>query len=464
MGEDMPEIDQDIEILRGLGDAAAPILVDALVARSWQHRASLETAKAREDAREAYGLAQRVLAPHDERFVASVQALTRSLHVSGDPEGALKTIAQAHDLLRNQSRLGASHPAVIGTLSLYGYTLALAGRPEEGIPILKQAAETALATHGRESRAAFDALGWLADAYRLNGNLRQALKTHDERSSSAEALLGPAYFRNPWQWSSRIYALLDARRPEEARRHFERVLASTGERLPGVRQQALESNIADALTAILIQLGDLDTAVPLLEREIESSKGGANAGLVGWARSAQLKLAFAQREHGQLFAAEALLRDVCACAPDGERIPSQMYPSVASEFASLRLEQQRPAEALRFADAGIATYSRLNRELLPFAADLYVARGRALLLLGRPQEARDALQTADAFWRDFDAGNPWAAEAAHWYGRSLVATGETVRGQRLIAEARPRLAASPIPHHRKLGGAAAPNQSAHRRR
>ena len=49
-----------------------------------------------------------------------------------------------------------------------------------------------------------------------------------------------------------------------------------------------------------------------------------------------------------------------------------------------------------------------------------------------------------------------AAEAAWWYGHALIATGEVKRGKAMVAEARPRLTASFLPHLRPLATAPAP--------
>ncbi len=76
--------------------------------------------------------------------------------------------------------------------------------------------------------------------------------------------------------------------------------------------------------------------------------------------------------------------------------------------------------------------------------------------LHRPFEARDQFERVVDFWRDFDPEHPMAAEAAWWYGHSLIATGEVKRGKAMVAEARPRLAASFLPHLRPLATAPAP--------
>src|SRR5262249_15457590 len=86
----------------------------------------------------------------------------------------------------------------------------------------------------------------------------------------------------------------------------------------------------------------------------------------------------------------------------------------------------------------------------PSEADAHLLRGKALLKLGKSNEGHAAIQVAHDFWQDFEPNSPWAAEAAFWYGQSLVAIGEAARGRRLMREVQPRLAGSFMPLHREL--------------
>ena len=273
---------------------------------------------------------------------------------SGDTKGALKTIESAYTHVRNQSKLDASHPVVIGTQSLYGYLLSVSGKSSEGIPILKQSVQTARATYGPESRVTSDALGWLAGAYRSSGELKLALNTYDEQSRFAEVLLGQTYFRNPWQWSARIYTLLEARRPDEARRHFQQIENSIRGSPAGKRQKRSNRLLETVRTALLVQLGETEKAVPLLRHEVETFDRIAMA---DWSMSARWKLAVALRQNGKWTEAEQLLAELCKCdAGKGRAGPGLLR--VVSEYALLSLDLQRPEQALDLAQRGLANYLR----------------------------------------------------------------------------------------------------------
>jgi tetratricopeptide (TPR) repeat protein len=129
------------------------------------------------------------------------------------------------------------------------------------------------------------------------------------------------------------------------------------------------------------------------------------------------------------------------------------------ELGAAKLGVGKYQEALAALDESQSNRSKVTGHPEPFGPgnaqhDLW--RGQALLHLHRPLEARGQFERVVDFWRDFDPEHPMAAEAAWWYGHSLIATGEVKRGKAMVAEARPRLAASFLPHLRPLATAPAP--------
>ena len=81
----------------------------------------------------------------------------------------------------------------------------------------------------------------------------------------------------------------------------------------------------------------------------------------------------------------------------------------------------------------------------PAQTDLSVGLGRTYLALGEPQRALPYLESADAFWREFDADNRWAGEAAAWLGRSLAGVDRASEAREAFERARAILQRSPIP-------------------
>jgi tRNA A-37 threonylcarbamoyl transferase component Bud32 len=82
--------------------------------------------------------------------------------------------------------------------------------------------------------------------------------------------------------------------------------------------------------------------------------------------------------------------------------------------------------------------------------------GRALLGLGRVDDAIKSLQLAYGSWlASSDPRGPYAAEAEYWLARAYLAAGDA-RGRWMIAEAQQTLAKSPLKHHRALAARPAP--------
>jgi serine/threonine-protein kinase len=94
------------------------------------------------------------------------------------------------------------------------------------------------------------------------------------------------------------------------------------------------------------------------------------------------------------------------------------------------------ADALRQADA-------LGLARTPLRCDGEIA-------LGRANEAVRTLAACDAYWQALDAGSPWAGEAAHWHARALAAVDRAADAAAADRRARPLLARSSLPAHRRL--------------
>ena len=78
-------------------------------------------------------------------------------------------------------------------------------------------------------------------------------------------------------------------------------------------------------------------------------------------------------------------------------------------------------------------------------AGALVAIGRAHLDLGQHPAALAPLQRADAFWREFDADNRWAGEAALWLGRCYRALGREAEADESLRRAKTILSHSELP-------------------
>ena len=64
--------------------------------------------------------------------------------------------------------------------------------------------------------------------------------------------------------------------------------------------------------------------------------------------------------------------------------------------------------------------------------------------MGRFREAFALLGEADQFWREFDAGNRWAGEAAFWLGRCQAVLRRDADARSSLAHAAAILSRSPL--------------------
>jgi len=81
----------------------------------------------------------------------------------------------------------------------------------------------------------------------------------------------------------------------------------------------------------------------------------------------------------------------------------------------------------------------------PARADLHVGMARVQMHYRKYAEALPLLEKADSFWRDFDAENRWAGEAALWLGHCYLALDRRADAQAALGRAGKILARSPLP-------------------
>lgn len=207
---------------------------------------------------------------------------------------------------------------------------------------------------------------------------------------------------------------------------------------------------------MLIMMGNSLRARQLAKEllsETEATLPSPNPYLVALAR---WDLVWAMRVEGDAEAAEPIAEKMAAQSREYSELDWDR-PNFIGELAAVKMALGKWHEAMTLLDESTATTADSgSRFFHAFNAQNHLWRGQVLLRLQRSAEAQAEFQRIDAFWRDFDPEHPMAAEAAWWYGHSLIANGEVKRGKAMVANARPRLAASFLPHLRPLATAQAP--------
>lgn len=157
-------------------------------------------------------------------------------------------------------------------------------------------------------------------------------------------------------------------------------------------------------------------------------------------------LSYAQRELGRYADAAETAQDLLnRCRDYGEAGHVRCRNRGMLALALARLDEGNAGAALAILD---------ERSKLPLRRDLnpesVLARGRALLAVGRTEESIQWLQKLEDYWNASSGREgPFASEARFWLGQAYDTAGDP-RGQPLIADARSVLAASPMASHREL--------------
>jgi serine/threonine protein kinase len=455
----LDELDAVVAAARRLGKPAVPLLIEALSGRRklkgylglgyWgdDHPPAQDMA----EAREILALSEETYPPgHPDRIEATL-AVAGALNRTGKRKEALDMIEQAWRTVH----ASPDHPAMMPVQSTYARLLCRTGRCEEGLKLLRESVDLARTHHGPDSlrlgAALLDLAGGINMTFR---DFKEALALRRE-AHRIFAALEPAgsLFRTNLA-ANLADTFLDGWRPDEVAPLLEEVRRGY-EKLPNGPKRirtAWELHHLEGMT--LAQSGDTRKATA---RYAELGREAEAEGDLRWQDVARLDTAVALRLGGDFRTAEPLAEE--AVRQSRLRSKRDFFRYNLGELGAAKLGVGKYQEALAALDESQSNRSEVTGHPEPFLAadaqhDLW--RGQALLHLHRPVDARDQFERVVDFWRDFDPEHPMAAEAAWWYGHALIATGEVKRGKALVADARPRLAASFLPHLRPLATAPAP--------
>jgi serine/threonine-protein kinase len=456
----LTELDAVIAMARGLGKSGLPLLIEARM--TWMRtRLALRRFEALDDdaslvaeARETLALVERTFpAGHPTRVSARLNLAQVYVSISHDVIEGSRVLEEAWREAVESQLMGAAHPAKLRLQSQLGLQLCRAGRADEGNQLLRESAELARSHHGPDSyiRAVTVANWGVAETECGNlksaiGLLREgyAITSADEPPGSLGRLVGAANLG---------WVLLRAFQPLEALP----LLAEAEEiqkKLPEEMNRGTRWVNQFQLVRATTMLGDNERARQLAEDLLQKAEGSMSnpwrAGLARWSLARALRLG------GDPVAAESVADVGLANARVHPRL--EFLETFIAEVGAIKLALGKYGEVLRLLDEAMAPLLSKPHVPLrwPYDSQNFVWRGQALLKLQRIDEARQSFARAYAYWPTFDPDHPMAAEAAWWYGHSLIATGEVKRGKAMVAEARPRLAASFLPHLRPLATAPAP--------
>jgi eukaryotic-like serine/threonine-protein kinase len=459
----LAELDAAIATARVLGKHAIPVLIDALLARldlRTDLAGSYTAEKLAEppdinEAREIIALAEQAFEAGHPKVLAAKTTLAGILAGAHKQRDALAVIEPAYRQAQESALIVEGHPVMIRAQGVYGSTLVGLGRMEEGLRLLRDSVELARTHHGSDSQLIGNALSDAALATFLAGDYKRFIQLRREAYAIVAAAEPPGSSRRGRFALDLAMPLVGAFRPHEALPLLDEFKLAI-EKLPaGVGRTRSEWTLKHFELSALMFMGETKRARRLAEELLEESKGRMGAALlVGWA---QWDLFTVMRIDGEAQGAEAIGDKLVAASRGDYRLADDRHYFM-SDLAAVKLALGKWQEALDLSDEAIVDRTVPTPPTLasPENACDRLFRGQALLNLQRTAEAREEFRKIEAFWRDFDGEHPMAAEATWWYGQSLVASGEAAQGKAMVAKARPRLAASRLPHLRPLADAPAP--------
>ncbi len=459
----LADLDAAVATARTLGKPAIPVLIDALLARL-DLRSDLAGSYAGEmlakppdidEAREIIALVEQAYEAGHPKVLAAKVTLADVLAGAHKLRDALIVIEPAYRQAQDSALITVGHPIMIRAQEVYGSTLVGLGRTEEGLRLLRDSVELARTHPGSDSQLLSNALSGAALATFLAGDYKRFIELRREAYAIVAAAEPPGSSRRARFALDLAMPLVGAFRPHEALPLLDEFKLAVEKMPAGIGRTRSEWTLKHFELNALMFMGETKRARRLAEELLEESKGRMGAALlVGWAR---WDLFTVMRIDGEAQAAEAIGDKLVAESRGDYRLADDRHYFM-SDLAAVKLALGKWQEALDLSDESIVDRTVPAPPTLASPENAYdrLFRGQALLNLQRTTEAREEFRKIDAFWRDFDGEHPMAAEAAWWYGQSLVASGEAAQGKAMIAQARPRLAASWLPHLRPLADVPAP--------
>ncbi len=433
--------------LRLLGRAGAGDLVEALrMLANIQSEHGGDEALA--TAREGVAVADRWLAAEDPRQLVAQSTLLSNLRLRNRIPEALTVARRAAELARKMYGTQRPNEALAGAEEDLAFVLTTGDRPAEAATLARQALTDISALQSGETTDVCWANGVLAQALSLSGQINDAIVAYQRAIKILAGITKGPDIDLAFLHQRLGVTHLEARRPAEALIQMqiaEQMMADAAG--DGTSPRARERHLDRAET--LIYLRRLDEAAGLMDgvvRQLEQP--GSDDPTQQWARVAQLRsmaLRFRSQPQAAIELASAALRRANN-GPLGPRSGAALRVALAQ--AQLDAGENQAARSVL--EQALAQYQTAQVGPSPRLTDALVGLGRAELALGSPASALAAFKQAHDYWQQFDAHSLWAAEAQFWYGRALVASGQSAGGRRLIEQARSRLARSPLAEHRRL--------------
>ncbi|MGB8694672.1 MAG: protein kinase [Steroidobacteraceae bacterium] len=374
-----------------------------------------------------------------QRISQALQFLSMTYRSTNRPDEAVQTARRARTLMLALHGGNERHPEVIDATMGYGSALVAAGDFQEAQQTMHKAARDAELIFGPEAMMTGFFLAGMVGVETERGELRDAIADAQRSVAIVLKQSEPNSVAHASRVRSLGIALLAARDAKRADRQLSEAI-----RIATIAHAVGDLQAAQAGSALAqAYLGHPGTARQMLLQVLADSPPDSRS-----YHQALRYLGTALRLEGKGAAALPWLEKAAAAATRrshrGDRAQALL------ESALVQLDLRKVDEAQSLLDSAAAILRELQPGDTPLRADLLVATGRLELLRGRASVALASLQSADAFWRAFDADNRWAGETELWLGRAYLALDRKAEADAALKRARILLGRSALPMDRNL--------------
>ena len=374
---------------------------------------------------EALQTAETQRPPVDKRAIVETAVFVVATLRGYFQPGALEPARRAHTLAQEiyGSRLTDLR---LNAHTYYAKVLADEGDPAAALRELQLILSNQIALFGENHYRISDTLRALGEVSRDLGDPQAAIKYGEQwrrlelaRSGSkpttvlvaAGALIGNAQ--------------ADARRYPEALAEFDRIAAML-DSLWGADH--IQPRVARSAAAkMLVKIGKTDEAEAIFAKLLQRPFSSPLESSIINARLALLRSAQGRHEEAEALMWPAVEYFAKSHSP-------VLHASYLADQGALLIESGKASEAVTVLEEARGIYAQRQTNGSPQLADLAIDRARALLALGRINEALITSGEAVSFWREFDPANPRMTVAS---ASQASAEGAARRQGRTVASQRP---------------------------
>lgn len=384
-------------------------------------------------AEEALRVSSERIGPQAEQTLGNATLLAFAHQRAGQGEQALAAAQHVMQLVFEVRRLPETHPSAVDARIMHGIALGDMGRLPEALAEMARGLDNALQIRKASEPTIGAYRGHLARVQMRAGHLTEAVENY----RTAMAIFRAAAPGTRLLAASALnlgVALIAARQPQEALEHLE-----------SAHRYFVGSASSEARTT-RVQLG---VALAMMGRDAAARNVTEGAASTADDAETLAGLGIIERHAGHHAQALALQERALAKlvdSPPRQRERARLLAEIAHSHFGL----ERYEDSARLFEQAVGLLAPLHGPSDPEHADTLMGLGRARLAAGNAAQALALLRQADSFWREFDAANRWAGEAAFWLGRCHAALGDAEEARKVDARARQALSRSPLPADAEL--------------